>query len=260
MKVITEADIRAQLKTSDLVVYYIEEGKLLSPSAREYLQQRKIKIAKALEVNHNKTEEIINKSSEVKFEANGTLEPVPTFIDYETEAYYMEKPEHMTHLYGNMLVAKNHPRILFRGKLDSLQSLIVVNQTILAQKEESQKIITDLSEILGILREIMRCDVLDVEFKNDTILGLNHDQLREHSHNPMKFYNIKQMMLPDYTMGLTYALLNQLRSSIRETEVAALDAFQVGVKYTRKDIIEELNRLSSSLHIMMCMYLAGQYS
>ena len=33
----------------------------------------------------------------------------------------------------------------------------------------------------------------------------------------------------------------------------------VGNKYTRKDIIEELNRLSSAIHIMMCMYLAGQY-
>ena len=41
--------------------------------------------------------------------------------------------------------------------------------------------------------------------------------------------------------------------------MAATEAFRVGNKYTRKDIIEELNRLSSAIHIMMCMYLAGQY-
>ena len=52
------------------------------------------------------------------------------------------------------------------------------------------------------------------------------------------------MQLPDYTMGRDYALLNQLRAAVRETEVAATEAFRVGNKYTRKDIIEELNRLS----------------
>ena len=80
------------------------------------------------------------------------------------------------------------------------------------------------------------------------------------SHNPMKYYNIKQMVLPDYTMGTEYAMLNKLRTSIRETEVAACQAFHDGKKYIRTDIIEELNRLSSALHIMMCRHLAGWYS
>ena len=85
------------------------------------------------------------------------------------------------------------------------------------------------------------------------------EELREHSHNPMKFYNIRQMILPSYTMGRDYALLNQLRAAIRETEVAAANAFYDGFRFSRSDIIEELNRLSSALHIMMCKYLAGDY-
>ena len=56
-----------------------------------------------------------------------------------------------------------------------------------------------------------------------------------------------------------FALLNQLRTAVRETEVAAAEAFHDGAKYTRGDIIEELNRMSSAMHIMMCRYLAGQY-
>ena len=74
-----------------------------------------------------------------------------------------------------------------------------------------------------------------------------------------KFFGVQYMQLPDYTIDRDYALLNQLRAAVRETEVAATEAFRVGNKYTRKDIIEELNRLSSAIHIMMCMYLAGQY-
>ena len=75
----------------------------------------------------------------------------------------------------------------------------------------------------------------------------------------MKYYKIKAMVLPDYSMGVEYALLNQIRTAIRETEVAAAGAYKEGNQYTRGDIIEELNRLSSALHIMMCKYLAGDY-
>ncbi len=257
MKVITEAILRAELRATEPEVYSIEPGKILSPAAREYLQQRKIKIANACKEDVNK---IAISESEITKEKT---EPYSTagekFIDYETGAYYTEKPEHMTHLYGNVLVAKNHPRILFRGKLDSLQALIVLDQAILAEAEENKKIIKDLSEILGVLRSIMRSDVMNEELQSDTILGFTHAQLRERSHEPMKYYNIKPMTLPDYTMGKTYALLNQLRTAIRETEVAASEAFRVGTKCTKTDIIEELNRLSSALHIMMCMYLTGQY-
>lgn len=256
LKVITEAVLRAELRASDPAIYYIEEGKLLSPAAREYLQQRKIKIANASEAKLESPARIEPERSESKIEQ--TNDSMCRFIDYETGAYYQEKPEHMTHLYGNILVVKNHPRIVFRGKLDSLQSLIVLDQVVLSEKMENQKIIKDLSEILGILREIMRCDVLDIALKNDYIIGLSHAELRERSHNPMKYYKIKEMVLPNYTMGLTYVLLNQLRSSIRETEVAASEAFRIGTKYTRSDIIEELNRLSSALHIMMCMYVTVQ--
>lgn len=263
MKVITEALLRLELRASEPETYYIEPGKILSPAAREYLQQRRIKIV------HSPKEDVASKedvSSKEKRIEEVKISPLETskgieykFIDYETDAYYSEKPEHMTHLYGNVLVAKHHPRIIFRGKLDSLQALVVLNQTILYEKEDNKKIVEDLSQVLGRLRNIMRCDVMNEELKQENILGLNHDELRERSHDPMKFYNIKPMVLPDYTLGKNYALLNQIRAAIRETETAAAEAFRVGTKCTRPDLIEELNRLSSTVHIMMCIYLTGQY-
>ena len=42
------------------------------------------------------------------------------YIDAVTGEALAEKPEHMTQLCGNRLVSKTHPRIVFRGKLDSL--------------------------------------------------------------------------------------------------------------------------------------------
>lgn len=259
MKVITEAILRDELRASQPETYTVPEGKILSPAAREYLQQLKIKIitgkekqAPQKEIEVTATE--VPKMPEVVIQQQPER---PKFVDYATGAYYFEKPEHMTHLYGNVLVTKDNKRIVFRGKLDSLEALFVLNQTILAEMGESQEIIDDLGDIVKSLQEMMRCDVLDEPFLRNEIIGLTHKELREHSHNPMKYYNVKQMVLPNYKLGKAYALLNQLRTAVRETEVAAATAFYNGKTYDRKDIIQELNRMSSAVHIIMCKYLAS---
>ena len=165
----------------------------------------------------------------------------------------------MCQLFGNKLVDKDHPRILFRGTLDSVQSEVVLAQAMIGADPANMLLLRDLDDILKVLRELMRCEVLDEAFKLDTIIGFSHAELRARSHAPMKFYQIEYMKLPDYTMGSTYAWLNKLRASVRETEVAAVSAFKDKRRMDRKDIVEELNRLSSALHIMMLKYLSGEY-
>lgn len=271
MKVITEAILRDELKASRPESYTIPAGKLLSPAAREYLQQCKIKIVgeSVSPVRKSRIQEDQEEKPAVAQVTEVTGTPAaavtdgeckkPRFVDYETGAYYYEKPEHMTHLYGNVLVPKDHKRIQFRGKLDSLQAIFILNQTILNEMGSQDNLIMDLGNILDSLREMMRCDVLNESLRRETIIGLTHAELRERSHDPMKYYQVKQMVLPDYSLGKAYALLNQLRTQVRETEVAAAAAFHNGRNYERGDIIEELNRMSSAMHIIMCKYLAGAY-
>ncbi|MGN8895986.1 ATP-binding protein [Flavonifractor sp. HCP28S3_F3] len=258
LKAITEDFLRLELRNAQPETYYVPEGKILTPAAREYLQQRKIKIAKGEPPEAAPAEPAAPAAPAPAAAPAAAAAPTAKYRDHETGAFYMEKPEHMTQLFGNELVTKNHPRILFRGKLDSLQAMVVLDQALIAA-DGNQKLVDDLGSILDNLREMMRCDVLDETYCRQTIIGLTHQELRERSHNPQKFFGIKQMLLPDYTMGRDYALLNQLRAAVRETEVAAATAFLTGSKCTRPDIMEELNRLSSALHIMMCMYLAGMY-
>lgn len=253
MKVITEAILRDELRASSPEIYYVPEGKILSPAAREYLQQRKIKIAKGQGAARGP------KEAGVVPPLEKAAPEAPKFVDYETGAFYMEKPEYMTHLHDNVLVRKSHPRIIFRGKLDSLQASVVYAQAVIHKVGGEQKLIGDLSDILGVLREIMRCDVLDEDFTGERIIGLTYAELRERSHNPMKFFRIRQMLLPDYSMGEVYAMLNQIRASVRETEIAAAQGFSSGSRTARNDIIQGLNRVSSAMHIMMCRYLAGEY-
>lgn len=265
MKVITEAILRDELRASQPQFYTVPEGKILSPAAREYLQQCRIKIAVEPTTNVRRgaslQQEIIAtevpKMPEVVLQGSETEKP--RFVDYETGAYYYSKPEHMTHLYGNILVGKDHRRICFRGKLDSLQALLILNQTILEEMGAKATLLADLDDLLDAIRDMMRCDVLEEPFARSRIIGLTHEELREHSHNPMKYYQVKQMVLPDKSLGKAYALLNQLRTQVRETEVAAVTAFHNGRTYERNDILQELNRMSSAMHIIMCKYLAGDY-
>ncbi|MDO5115009.1 MAG: ATP-binding protein [Synergistaceae bacterium] len=251
MKVITEAMLRDELRHSEAGEYYVPEGKMLSPAAREYLQQKKIKICKGSAPAAPQPQS----APPAEGVLSGTMQITAKYRDYETGALYAEKPEYMTQLFDDVLVVKNNPRIAFRGKLDSLQALIVVDQALLSERGGNEKTIAGLGEILSVLREIMRCDALNEPLRIEKIIGLTPAELRERSHAPMKYYHVQYMRLPDYKMGLAYALLNQLRAAAREAEVAAVNAFKNGREYERPDILEIFNRLSSAVHIMMCLYL-----
>lgn len=255
LKVITEASLREELKGFKPEVYYIPEGKILSPAGREYLQQLKIKIERGnAQAAANNQTVFVGEIHQRAFAPNEA-----GFVDYDSGAFYAEKPEHMTHLHSNVLVAKDHPRIVFRGRLDSLQGAVVDAQCQIQESGGSRELVHSLQGILELLREIMRCDVLEEPLEEGLIIGLTHAQLRGRSHDPMKFYNIKQMLLPDCSMGRIYGLLNRIRTEVRETELAAVTAFRQAGASARQDIIQQLNRLSSAIHILMCMYLAGDF-
>ena len=243
MALLTEEDVRRMSNQGTRGPVVVNRDQMLTPGARDYLREHRVEVVYP------------------QGEAAGEGAPsAPAKYRTLFGAALNEKPEHMTQLFGNKLVCKDHPRILFRGKLDALQADVVLAQAMIQAAGGSATLLNDLGDILKDLREMMKCEVLDEEMKVDAVIGLTHEELRAQSHNPMKYYNIKQMVLPDYTMGTEYAMLNKLRTSIRETEVAACQAFHDGKKYIRTDIIEELNRLSSALHIMMCRHLAGWYS
>ncbi len=266
MKVITEALVRDELKTARPEVYYIPEGKLLSPAAREYLQSMQIEIdfeknrsTGATRRDHSSEKEPSDVEKNTPNISKEESCSAPKYVDYETGAGYVSKPEHMTQLYSNKLVDKCHPRIKYRGKIDSLEALIINAQCIIKANGGSQLIIDDLDNILEVVGNLMRCEVLDEPVTNEYILGFDHAELKERSHFPMKYYKIKQLLLPNYNMGIEHAQLNMIRAAVRECEVLAVDAFRQSRAMDRSDVIEELNRLSSALHIMMCKNLAGEY-
>ncbi len=156
-----------------------------------------------------------------------------------------EKPEHMTHLNGDVLVPKTHPRIRFRGTMDTLEAEIMLCQLKAPQWNKA------LGEVLALARRLIRCEVLDEPVGEFTLCGLSEQQQRQRSHFPQDFYGQPHFM-PEVTDGETVLWLNRARCAARSAELTAAEAFaDRDGNPTRLDILRALNRMSSMLYILM---------
>lgn len=226
MALFTEEAVRANLRVKDgKRVFYQAEGDRLTPSAREWLRQEHVEILPAS----------LAKPQEFRTVFGATL---------------TEKPEHMTHLEGNLLVMKDHPRIRFRGMVDLVEAEILLCLPT-ARQEEKTEAATGLEELLTVVRSLIPCDVLGEPVKPLKLLGLSQEELRSHSHLPQKFYDQPHFM-PDGRECLTLLSLNRLRTLIRQMELSAFTAFCPNeFSLGREDILQTVNRLSSFVYILM---------
>jgi ethanolamine utilization cobalamin adenosyltransferase len=253
LKIITESELRDQYKSEPFETYVIEAGIRLTPSAYEYLGERKIKIldpcGALAERSQHKREISINNDK-----------PKTTFTLLESGESVSEKPEGYTHLFGTDLVRKDHARIKFRGKLDALESLMVYVISDITD-ETSKDIVDELNNILGYLGRMMRAEVLNEQLPFIDFNGWGEAEVNERSHHPMRYYGVKHFQAkPNH--GKVIAGLNLLRSQVRQMEIVAVEAFynEKGKYMERSDITLSLNRLSSILYIMMCRQMGGDIS
>ena len=169
----------------------------------------------------------------------------PDHYVLENGAFLTEKPEHMTHLNGNVLVCKTHPRIAFRGKMDLLEAELMLC------KLKVPEFSGQLQEILDTARYLLRCEVMDEPVSERKIWGLSEQELRKRSHMPQDYYGQPHFM-PSAADGEEILCLNRARCIARQVELAAVAAFtdEKG-NAKRPDLLRMLNRLSSMLYLLM---------
>ena len=199
-------------------VFFLGKEDRLTPSARDWLNRERIAILSGDDA----------KITRYRLVGGGFCE---------------EKPEHMTHLQGDVLVPKTHPRIAFRGKIDLLEA-----ELILCKLKTG---IQGLQDILALARRLIRCDVLEEPVGDFTLCGLTAAEQRRRSHFPQEHFGIAHFM-PEAEDGERIACLNRCRALCRSAELAACHAFtdREG-NPTRPDILQALNRMSSMLYILM---------
>lgn len=218
---LNETVVRDNIRNRDgKRVFYLSKGDQLTSGARDFLSRERIEILSAEQA----------KPSRYRLLSGGYLE---------------EKPEHMTHLNAELLVPKSHPRILFRGKMDTLEAELILCQL------AAHHLVTPLGEILALARNLIRCDVLEEPVQRGKLCGLTEDEQRKRSHFPQDFYGQPHFM-PGVEDGEIIARLNRARCAAREAELAAVTAFSDREgNPTRPDILRSLNRMSSMLYLLM---------
>ena len=197
-------------------VFYLGKGDQLTSDARDFLTQERIAILPGAQAKPERYRLL-----------NG--------------GYMERKPEHMTHLNGDVLVEKTHPRIVFRGAVDLLEAELLLCCAMSAGTIRSQ-----LEEALNHTRNLLRDEVLDQPVTEETLGGMDAQQLRERSHRPQDFYG-KPHFMPTPEDGAVLLQINRARCAARAAELAAVAAFSPN----REDLLRAFNRLSSFLYLIM---------
>ncbi len=239
MALFTEERVRQMSNNGTRGPVVITGGDVLTPSARSWLREHRV---------------------EVVFPQGGEKGSGASAPKYRTlfGATLEEKPEHMTHLKGNILVLKDHPRILFRGCIDLLEAEILLAQQA-AAGEGYESLCGELEQVLDFVRHCIRFDVLDEPVGELRLCGYGPDELREQSHYPEQYFGQPHFMV-HWTDGPAMLALNKVRTVVRQTELAAYRAFRdENGAVEREDLILALNRLSSLMWIMMIKQKAGKY-
>lgn len=218
----TEESVRANIRNRDgKRVFFLAPKDTLTPGARDFLRRERIEIRSAADA------------------------PIREY-QLQNGAVLTKKPENMTHLHGNILVPKTHPRIAFRGAVDTLEA-----ELLWAQFSLEDPYAHCLEQILSQARELIRREVMDEPVDQGPLCGLTPEELRSRSHRPQDYYGQPHFM-PDATDGKTVLLLNRCRTAVRAAELAAVRAFtdEAG-NCSRTDLIQALNRMSSMVYILM---------
>jgi ethanolamine utilization cobalamin adenosyltransferase len=228
----------------------VAKGTLVTPSALEYLRMMDISLSYS-----DASGDFRDQGGPPVPEAPHTPGEQRSVVFYGPGGEVFDtKPEAMTHLSGNNLVYKDHPVIIWRGKLDSLTAMIIEAQALGCEKN-NREYVNDLQEILEFIRRLLPCEYRNIPVEEFKLLGLTAEELKARSHDPLKYYGHKHVLI-EYRMGPLCVRLNTLRAASRETELAAAAAFKgPDGNPTREDIIKALNRISSLFYIMIFKYL-----
>ena len=225
----TRESARANIRNRDgKRVFYLGKGDQLTSDARDYLNRERIAILSAQQAR-------------------------PERYRLLSGGYMEQKPEHWTHLNGDILVPKTHPRIRFRGAMDSLEA-----ELLLSMLEAEGAVRDQLVQVLALARNLVRWEVLEELVPDEPLCGLNQQELRERSHRPQEYYGQPHFM-PAAEDGRLLLQINRTRCAARAAELAAAEAFtdREG-RLTREDLLRAMTRMSSMLYLIMIQLKAKQ--
>lgn len=168
------------------------------------------------------------------------------------------KPEHLTQVDAAHFAPKNSPRIRFRGRLDTLQSLCLLVAA-RARTFNLPQLAGHLDTLAAYCREILSAEYSGRAVAPIALAGLDEAALRRATHDPRTSVGIDHIV-PGQDDHEILHWLNFLRCQAREVEVIALDAVlpYPGVMAGHPSLAQAVNRLSSAVYYLELLFRAGK--
>ena len=254
--VLSEDILKIKYRKEPFDVFEIEKGTLLTPSAKQFLNEKGIELVIKGEktVVSKKIEEAVEEETEEK-----VYYEKPKYVGKNGECYF-EKPEYMTVVDGNVLISKNSKQIVLRGKIETFLS-----ETLLLGKElelslNNEKLTRDIETIIKFIQNIVVAEKLDKILENQILFdGKTVKNIKEIIEDPKSYFKKGHLLEVSLSSDITIHKLNRLRFLARELEIQAIDYFVEDYKVNRKDLLEAFNVLSDAIYILILKFDNGDY-
>lgn len=243
--IVTEADLRDRLRrpTTGAEVA-IPVGAKLSPSAADFVAQWSLVL--------------------VETPSGGTVEPES--IDWETASTFpvdvggerprcttcgtpvTEKASALTQLNAHHYAPKTHPRIRLRGRVDSLHSLVLLIQRI-ARQQGDTALVRDLGTIAAYCRELTSAEYNERPVSELELHDGDAERIHTVTHDPLGTLGVDHLTIDEDEPELQH-WLNLARTTSREIEITAMEAFPSPHHPYGASICRAFNRLSSAFYFL----------
>ena len=170
----------------------------------------------------------------------------------------INKPEHITQIDSGHFAPKTSPRLILRGRIDSLHAMVMLTASI-SRRFGLPELGNHLDTLAAYCREIMSAEYHLRLVAPLVMMDKSENQIHEISHWPEKFLGIPHIV-PGSSDHEILHWLNLLRTQSREVEIIVLQVFPtndldlsgVGAGLTRA-----FNRLSSAVYVLELYFRAG---
>lgn len=185
--------------------------------------------------------------------------PIPVCLECGLPLH--AKPEHLTQIDARHYAPKTAPRLIFRGRVDSLHALVMLTSAN-ALRFGLAELAKHLDSLAAYCREIMSAEYKHRQVAQLTLMGKNEEELHEISHWPDKYLGIQHLTPGPHDHEILH-WLNVLRSQSREVEISALQAFppdNLDPSDVEMGLVRALNRLSSAIYVLELYFQTGNLS
>ena len=253
--VLSEDILKIKYRKEPFDVFEIEKGTLLTPSAKQFLNEKGIEL-----VIKGEKPLVSTKNEEDNLEAEEKIfYEKPKYVGKNGECYF-EKPEHMTVVDGNVLISKNSKLIALRGKIETFLAEVLLTGKEIELTSNNDKLMRDIETIIKFIQNIMVAEKLDKILENQILLDSKTiKDIKEIIDNPKEYFKKGHLLEVSLNSDLTIHKLNRLRFLARELEIQVIDYFVEDYKVSRKDLLEAFNVLSDVIYIIILKYDNGDY-